>query len=77
MAQKKMSTGLSPEQVERIKAAQRRHAVVDPGCENLTPDEFIKWHPVGGISWEERSRRMKAAGVTDPERVSALAVSAE
>jgi len=42
---------------------------MDPGCENLTPEEFINWHPVGGISWEERSRRMKAAGVSDPEQV--------
>jgi hypothetical protein len=61
-------TGLSPEQVERIKAAQKRHAAIDPGCEKLTPEEFINWHPVGGISWEERARRMKAAGIVDPEQ---------
>jgi hypothetical protein len=61
-------TGLSPEQVERIKAAQQRHAAIDPGCEKLTPEEFIQWHPVGGISWEERARAMQAAGVTDPEQ---------
>ena len=69
MEQAKKGIGLSPEQVERIKAAQKRHASMDPGCENLTPEEFINWHPVGGISWEERSRRMKAAGVSDPEQV--------
>jgi len=42
-----------------------------------TPEEFINWHPVGGISWEERARHMKAAGITDPEAnpVSAIAVS--
>ncbi|GHV07395.1 hypothetical protein FACS189485_17680 [Spirochaetia bacterium] len=66
-------TGLSPEQVERIKAAQKRHTAIDPGCENLTPEGFINWHPVGGISWEERARRMKAAGVEDPEQVPNLA----
>ena len=60
-------TGLSPEQAERIRAAQKRHAAVDPGCEKLTPEEFINWHPIGGISWEERARRMKAAGVVDPD----------
>jgi hypothetical protein len=75
-------TGLSPEQVERIKAAQKRHSAVDPGCEKLTPEEFISWHPVGGISWEERARRMKAAGVIDPDfesvdrkKIPALAVA--
>jgi hypothetical protein len=72
MAKVAKETGLSPEQVERIKAAQKRHAAIDPGCEKLTPEEFIKWHPAGGISWEERARRMKEAGITDPEQVPIL-----
>jgi hypothetical protein len=67
-------TGLSPERVERIKAAQKRHAAIDPGCEKLTPEEFINWHPVGGISWEERARRMEAAGVIDPAKTPVLSV---
>jgi len=67
MAQANTDIGLSPERLERIKAAQKRHAAVDPGCEKLPPEELINWHPVGGISWEERARRMKAAGMTDPE----------
>jgi len=71
MAQRRKGSGLSPEEVERIKAAQKRSAAIDPGCENLTPEEFISWHPVGGISWEERSRRMKEAGITDPEKSKA------
>jgi hypothetical protein len=75
MAKAVKETGLSPEQVERIKAAQKRHAATDPGCEKLAPEEVINWHPVGGISWEERARRMKAAGITDPETVSVEAVS--
>jgi hypothetical protein len=58
--------------VERIKAAQKRHAASDPGCEKLTPEEVINWHPVGGISWEERARRMKAAGITDRKQTSAM-----
>ena len=66
MAQVQEDISLSPERVARIKAAQKRHAVNDPGCENLTPEEFINWHPVGGMSWEERARRMKAAGITNP-----------
>jgi len=75
MVKAKKGTGLSPEEVEKIKAAQKRHSVVDPGCENLTPEEFINWHPVGGISWEERARRMKEAGVTEPNKVSTVKVS--
>jgi len=74
MAQVRKDTGLSPEEAERIKAAQKRHAAIDPACVNLTPEEFINWHPVGGMSWEERAKRMKAAGVTDPEENPALAV---
>ena len=75
MARAKKDTGLSPEQVEQIKAAQKRHAAIDPACVNLTPEEFINWHPVGGISWEERARRMKAAGVVEPKETPALAAS--
>ena len=67
--------GLSPERVERIKAAQQRHTVIDPGCADLTPEQIINWHPVGGISWEERARRMEAAGVLDHEKAPALSVS--
>jgi hypothetical protein len=61
--------GLSPEEIEQIRAAQKRHAAHDPGCVKLTPEEFIDWHPIGGISWEERARRMKAAGIINPEKV--------
>jgi hypothetical protein len=67
MAQVRKDIGLSPEEVERIKAAQKRHTAIDPACVNLTPEEFINWHPVGGMSWEERARRMRTAGVTDPQ----------
>jgi hypothetical protein len=56
MAKMTKETGLSPERVKHIKAAQKKHAAIDPGCERLTPEEVINWHPVGGISWEERAR---------------------
>jgi hypothetical protein len=68
---KAKAADLSPEKIERIKAAQKRHAAFDPGCEKLTPEEFINWHPVGGISQEEHALRMKEAGVTEPEEVLA------
>ena len=65
-AETRKISDLTPEQVERIKAAQKRHAAFDPGCENLTLEEFINWHPVGGITMEERARRMEAAGKAAP-----------
>jgi len=67
MVKTKKVTGLSPKELERIQAAQKRHAAIDPACVHLTPEEFINWHPVGGMSWDERARRMKAAGITNPE----------
>jgi hypothetical protein len=67
MEQVKKDIGLSPEEAGRIREAQKRHAVIDPECVKLTPEEFINWHPVGGITWEERARRMKEAGISIPE----------
>jgi len=52
--------GMSLEVEESIEAAQTSHVAIDPGCEKLTPEECINWHPVGGITWDERARRMKA-----------------
>ena len=74
-AQARKRAGLSPEQIERIKAAQKRHAAIDPACVNLTPEEFISWHPVGGLSWEERTRRMETANIIAQEEAPALAVA--
>jgi hypothetical protein len=63
----KTMTCLSREQAEQITSAQKKHAVIDPCCETLTADEVVNWHPVGGISWEERAKRMKAEGITPAE----------
>ena len=68
MVKTKKDSGLSHEQIERIKSVQNRQSVIDPGCDKLTPEEFINWHPVGGMSWEERAQRMKAAGVIEPKK---------
>ena len=73
----KPDNGLSPDQLRRIQMAQKRKSVVDPGCEKLSPEEYIKWHPVGGISWEERSRRMNAAGITDQNPALLLRAASE
>ena len=73
MAKAAKETGLSPERAERIKAAQKRHTTSDPGCDKLTPEELTNWHPAGGMSWEERSRRMKAAGAMEPAETLGVA----
>jgi len=65
MEEVKKEIGLSPEKLEKIKAAQKRQSVVDPGCEKLTLEEYINWHPIGGMSWEERARLMEAAGIIE------------
>jgi len=75
MVKIKKDSGLSPEQVKRIKSAQIRQSVIDPGCEKLTPEEYVNWHPVGGMSWEERARRMKAVGITESKRKPVEAIS--
>ena len=72
MVQAKKDIGLSPERIAQIKEAQKRHAAIDPACVNLTPEEFINWHPIGGMSWEERAQRMKAAGITNCRKAPAL-----
>jgi hypothetical protein len=58
---------LNPKQLEKIKVAQRCHAAHDPGCVNLTPEECIQWHPVNGMTWEERARLMRERGIVEPD----------
>jgi hypothetical protein len=49
---------LSPEQIERVVAAKKRRAATNPSYENMTLEQFINWHPIGRMSWEERAQRM-------------------
>ena len=67
---------LTPEQIAKIKAAQKRHAAIDPACVNLTPEQVVNWHPVGGLSWEERARRMRMAETFDHEDIAMPAAMA-
>ncbi|MDR0502381.1 MAG: hypothetical protein LBH16_03560 [Treponema sp.] len=77
MEQAIKDSGLSPEMIKKIKAAQKKHKAFDPGCEKLSPDELINWHPVGGISWEERARLMKAAGIEEPNEPDIISIQEE
>ena len=38
-------------------------------------EEFINWHPVGGISWKERAKRMEAAGITEANKASKIKIT--
>ena len=68
---------LDPEKEAEIKAqireAAKRPYVYDPDCPLLTEKQLSEFRPVGGMSWEERSRLMKEADIT--EKSPALAVS--
>jgi len=50
MVKTKQEAGLSPELLNQIKTAQKKHTAIDPGCSDLTPEQVVYWHPVGGIS---------------------------
>jgi hypothetical protein len=65
---------LSPEQIEMIKAAQKKHAAIDPFCVNLSLEEFVNWHPVGGIQCDRLAMRINEAGVIDSEIIPVMAV---
>jgi len=71
-------TELTPEEREaarkRITEAAKRPIVFDKDCPELTEKELAEFHPVNYATMEERARAMKAAGTTDSEKPSALAV---
>jgi hypothetical protein len=46
----------------------KQHNVKDTA--ELALRRLINWHPVNGMSLEERALRMKADGITEPEEVS-------
>ena len=70
---------LTPEKVAamkaEIRAAAKRPYTYDPDSPLLTEKQLNEFHPVDGISLEERARRMEEAGLTIPENVPTMAVS--
>jgi len=55
MVQVTRDFGLSPEATE-----QESYTTIDHGSKKFTLEESVSWQPVGGITWEERERRMNA-----------------
>jgi len=70
---------LTPERLAemeaQIEAAAKRPYTYDPDCPLLTEKQLSEFRPVNFSSMEERARHMEAAGITDPERRPATAVS--
>jgi hypothetical protein len=50
-----------------IEAAKRLPYVHDPDCPEPTDEQLAEFHPVNGMTWEERARAMREAGIVDPE----------
>jgi hypothetical protein len=56
----------------RMEAAAKRPYVYDPDSPLLTDKQLAEFRPANFSSMEERSRAMKAAGITDREQTPAL-----
>jgi hypothetical protein len=51
----------------RLEEASKRPYVYDPDCPLMTEEQLAQFHPINGMTWEERSGLMKEAGLTDPD----------
>jgi hypothetical protein len=54
---------LTPEEhaalAAQLEEATKRPYVYDPDCPLMTEEQLSQFHPVNGISWEERGRLMQ------------------
>jgi hypothetical protein len=62
-----VGTALTPDQLEEIEAASKRPYVYDPDCPLLSEEQLAEFHPVNGMTWEERARLMRECGIVDPD----------
>jgi hypothetical protein len=58
---------LTPELKAEIRATAKRPYVYDPDCPLLTEKQLAEFHPVNGMTWEERARLMRERGIRDPD----------
>ena len=56
-----VGSGLTPEQVARIKEAEKYPIVYDEDCPELTDEQLAQFQPVNFATWEERNRAMREA----------------
>jgi hypothetical protein len=59
-------SGLTPEQLARIKEAEKYPIVFDEDCPELTDEQLAEFKPVNFATWEERNAAMEAAGAAEP-----------
>jgi hypothetical protein len=59
----------------RIEAASRRPYVYDPDCPLLTEEQLAEFHPVNGMTWEDRNRLMYGRGIKSAETIPAPAMA--
>jgi hypothetical protein len=70
-------TPLTLEQLAEIEAASKRPYRYDSDCPPLTEEQLAQFHPVNGMTWEERARLMRERGIVDPEaRTDAVRIPA-
>jgi hypothetical protein len=67
---------LTPEEQEaarlRIEAAAKRPYVYDPDCPLMTKEQLAQFHPINGMTWEERNRLMRESSTEVYGREPAL-----
>jgi hypothetical protein len=54
-------------QLARIKAAALRPIRYTEDCPELTDEQLAEFQPINGMTWEERARLMREAGLIDDE----------
>jgi hypothetical protein len=54
---------LTPEQLAEIKAAALRPIRYTSDCPELTDEQLAEFQPINGMTWEERARLMREAGL--------------
>jgi hypothetical protein len=60
---------LTGEQLARIKAAALRPIRYTDDCPELTDEQLAEFQPINGMTWEERARLMREAGMVDEAEV--------
>jgi hypothetical protein len=53
--------------IAAFEAADKLPPFYDPENPPLTEEQLAQFHPVNGMTWEERDRLMRARGIVDPE----------
>jgi hypothetical protein len=59
----------------RIEAAGKRPYIDDPDCPLLTEEQLAEFHPVNGMTWEERNRLIKETEIPSREPVLDIATN--